>query len=216
MKALACAGIAQHFGAKGNVRLRGSAAANGACGDRGITTELHFAAQNGVSAASIHDEEHEVRGFSADLKTNAAALKRHHGRRAPRTVEMLTGAARHHAASVAATDNKGGFQNGWENDDAFCFVDETLRNVVGNIHNFFDDVTSVFNAAGFFFVISCGLGGDRQSNHSERDTERNKVFHSGEYLLFLNLSPDSIEKRAGANSTFRPVLPTGKRALRLR
>ena len=57
-----------------------------------------------IDAARVHDHQHDVGGFRAELKAEAAAFDRVHRRRAPRSVERLAGATDHRAAAVAAAD----------------------------------------------------------------------------------------------------------------
>ena len=46
----------------------------GRCG--GIGAKLHFAAQDGVRAFGIHDQEYEIRGLTAQLKTDVCTFER--------------------------------------------------------------------------------------------------------------------------------------------
>src|SRR6202030_2569443 len=114
--------------------------------------ELHFALENGVGSAIVHDQKDEISGLAADLKSDAAAFQGHHRRSAPRAGEVLARAASHGATAIAATDNESGFQDGRVHDHAFGFVEQILRDVVGNIENFFEDESAVFQAVCFLLV----------------------------------------------------------------
>src|SRR5271155_4676558 len=93
--------IGEHLRAQGYVGIRRGVSPNGACGNRGVAAELYFACENGVGTAIIHDENDEVRGLAAYLKSDAGAFEGHHGRGAPGTVETIAAAASHDAAAIA-------------------------------------------------------------------------------------------------------------------
>lgn len=65
---------------------------------------------------------------------------------------MLAGAAGHRTTSVASAKDKSGFENRRKNDDAFCFVENVLRKVVGNVENLHDDRSAVFQTISFFLL----------------------------------------------------------------
>src|SRR4029077_7228921 len=77
----------------------------------------------------------------AQLQSEAAAFKRHHGRCAPRTVKSLAAPAGHHSTAVAATDSESQFEDGRQNHNTvhFIYSVSVLRGVVWNIHDFADD-----------------------------------------------------------------------------
>ena len=66
--------------------------------------------------------------------------------RAPRTVESCAAAAGHHTAAVAGADDKCGFEHGGINDDAVRFVNEALRNIVRNVHDFLQNLAGTADA----------------------------------------------------------------------
>src|SRR3984893_19301007 len=99
-----------------------------------------------MRSASVHDQENEVGGLAADLESNAAALERHHRRRAPRAGVMLAGAAGHGSASVTAANHKSGLENRRVNHHAFRLVEQVLRNVVGNIENLFENGAAILQS----------------------------------------------------------------------
>ena len=63
---------------------------------------------------------------------------------------MFASAASHGAAAIAAADNKGSFEHGGINDYAFGLVDQVLRNVFGNIHDFPQHRAAILKAFRFF------------------------------------------------------------------
>src|SRR5215467_8146546 len=114
--------------------------------------------QETTCATVVHHEKNRIRGFSTNLQPNTATFQRIHGWCAPRTGEVLTGAAYHGAATVAPTDNKGGFQHRWHHDNTTSLIDQVLRNVVTDLEDLLHDrpcvLTTIF---GFCFAHSlCG------------------------------------------------------------
>ena len=91
--------------------------------------------QETLGAPIVHHQKNEIGGFSANLQTNAAAFESIHGRCAPRTGEVLTGAAYHGAATVAAAHNKRGFQHRRHHHNTTGLVDQVLWNVVRNFED---------------------------------------------------------------------------------
>ncbi len=69
---------------------------------------------------------------------------------------MLTGAAGHGAAAVAAADNESGFEHGRENDDALGFVQQVRGDVVRNVQNFLENGAAIVQTIGLLFVLLCG------------------------------------------------------------
>jgi len=102
-----------------------------------------------MRTASVHHQKHEVRRLPANLKSKAAAFERHHGWCAPRTGILLAGAASHRATPVAAADDEGSFQHRRINNHAFRFVEQVLRNVVGNVEDFLHYRAAIVQTVGF-------------------------------------------------------------------
>ncbi len=75
-----------------------------ASGRRRVGAELDLAAEHRIRAAIVHHQQDEVGGLRAELESDAGAFECEHRRRAPRTVEGGSRAARNHAAAVAAAD----------------------------------------------------------------------------------------------------------------
>jgi len=171
----AVAGVAQHLGTQCDVGIRRGGPALGTGGGGSIGTELHFAAENGACPAGIHHEKHEVGCLATELKANAGAFEGHHRWSAPGAGEMLTCAARHGTAAVAAADDKRGFQNRRINDDAFGLVDQVLGNVVRNIHDLLKDDPAIFQTIGFFFVFAGS--GERSGKDDDRGQECCEFLH---------------------------------------
>ena len=89
---------------------------------------------------------------AAELQAEAAAFERHHGGRAPRAAEVRATPARHHAAAIAGAEDECEFKYGWENDDAVGLVNYGLRDIVGNIHDFFHHLAGIVHAVTLFGV----------------------------------------------------------------
>src|SRR5215467_3058929 len=126
--------------------------------------------QETTCATVVHHKKNKIRCFSTKLQPNAAAFQRIHGWRAPRTGEVLTSAAYHCAATVAATDNKGGFQHRRHHDNTTSLIDQVLRNVVRNLEDLLHDSSCVLKTIlGFCFAhILCGRqwSQGQQARHS--------------------------------------------------
>jgi hypothetical protein len=86
------------------------------------------------------------------LEANAASFESHHGWGAPMTAVVFASAAGHGATSVTAANDEGSLENGRIDDDAFGFVDEVLRNVFRDVHNFLEDGAAVVETFCFFVV----------------------------------------------------------------
>jgi len=64
-----------------------------------IRAKFNFAGKNRASAARVHDQQNEIGGLATKLEADAGTFQSHHGWSAPRTSEMLAGAACHCAAA---------------------------------------------------------------------------------------------------------------------
>src|SRR6516225_8417469 len=143
---------------------------------RGIPAKLYFAVQDGARAAWIHDQQNEVGGLSAELEADARALKRHHGRSAPGAGEVFARAADHGAAAVAAADDEFAFYDRGVNDDAFRFVDQVLRDIVGDVHDLFDYQSAILKPL-VFFVIGFIVRAERQCHQGHSQKQGQMLFH---------------------------------------
>src|SRR5215469_2212315 len=166
--------IRENFRAQRDVRCRFGRSALRSRGRGGVGAELHLAAENGLCAPGVHDQENKIGSLSADLETEAAAFERHHGGRAPGAVERFAGAAGHRPPAVTAAENERALQNRGIHDDAIGFVDQVLGNVVGNVHDLLNHEAAVFEPAVFFFVVAREARGCQ----SEGQQHRNQLFHS--------------------------------------
>src|SRR6202035_205667 len=101
-----------------------------------VRTQLYFALEHGVSTPRIHHQQDEVCGLSADLKPHTAGFQSHHGGRTPRAAVVFASAASHGTAAITTANNKRSFEHRGINDYALGLVDQVLRNVFGNIHDF--------------------------------------------------------------------------------
>src|SRR5271163_3334258 len=117
-----CARIAENLSAHPSICIRGSCTSLGACGNGSIASQLYLAAEDGIHAAAVHNQQDQVRSFSADLKADARAFKSVHRRGSPSSAEVLAGAANHRAASVFSADSERQFLDGRNYDDAFGLV----------------------------------------------------------------------------------------------
>src|ERR1700722_1831582 len=135
-KETACARVGQDLGPQSYIRLRGGIAANRAGCRRGVSTDLNFALKYVCGRSRAHEQEDEIGSLSTQLKSEARAFQSHHAGRTPGTAKVPATAASQHAATVAGSDNEGGLEDGRQYDYAIRFVDHTLRDVVGNVHNF--------------------------------------------------------------------------------
>src|SRR5579862_629784 len=158
------AGIGEDFSAEGDIGLGGGVPADWSGGGGSVATDFHFAAKDAAGGTFAHEEEHEVSGLATNLKTETAAFESHHAGSAPGAAHVFAGAASHDAAAVAGADNKGSLENGWEDDDTVCLVDDALRDVVGDIHNFFHDGAGAFDAP-LFFRLRVGGEGKHGGKH---------------------------------------------------
>src|ERR1700757_3729118 len=87
-KRAACPRVAQYFGAQRSISLCGSRTSHRAGRYGGITAQFYLARENTVCSPVVHNEKDKVGGLSANLKAEAASLKCHHRRSAPRTIEI--------------------------------------------------------------------------------------------------------------------------------
>src|ERR1700722_15958478 len=158
------AGIRENFGAESNVGLSGGVPADGSCGGGSIATDFNFAGEDAAGGTLAHEKQNEVSGLAANLKTETAAFESHHAGSTPRAAHVIAGAAGHDAATVAGADNKGSFEDGWEDDDTVGFVDDALRNIVRDVHNFFHDFPCVLDTV-LFFRLRVGGEGERGREH---------------------------------------------------
>src|SRR5262249_4116488 len=171
-----------------------AALGTGGCGSVGA--ELDFAIENSASAPRVHHQQNKVCGLATDLEANAFAFEPHHGRRDPWALELLAGSANHDTAAAANTNNECTFNHGRINDDAFCLVDQVLRDIVGNVHNFFEDQAAILKTVGFTFVIFCG---ERYSSYNEGRQECSEFLHNSLLDAFF---PEVRLNKAGRLRTF--------------
>jgi hypothetical protein len=165
--------IRKYFGAHGDVGGGFCVASLGACSGGGIDTELDLAVDNGLGAAAIHNEKHEVRGLATDLEAKAAALERHHGWSTPWTIKVFAGSASHRTAAIAGAKNESGFHDRGIDDNTVGFIDKVLRNIFGDVHDFLEHRTAIFETLALFSVV--GLEGKGEECKSEN--KRDKLFH---------------------------------------
>src|SRR5258708_38056867 len=81
---------------------------------------------------------------------------------------MLSAAAGHGATSVAGPKNERSFNDRGIDHDAKGFVNQVLRNVVGNIHDFLNHNAAVFEAVPFFVAVNNQLWGEEGKLRAEK------------------------------------------------
>src|SRR5271163_5011268 len=148
----------QDLSAHPSVSIRGSGASNWACGNGSIAAQLHLAAEDGVHASGIHDQQDQVSSFSADLKADAGTFESVHRRGSPSSAEVLAGAANHGAASVLSANSERQFLDARNYDDALGLVQKILRNVVWYVENLRHNNAAFFEASLFlveFRGVNC-------------------------------------------------------------
>src|SRR5258707_4127052 len=93
---------------------------------------------------------------------------------------MFSAAAGHGATAVAGPKNERSFNDRGIDDDAKGFVNQVLRNVVGNIHDFLNHNAAVFEAVPFFVVVS----NQRRAVEGEDHEKKHNAFSL--HATFLN------------------------------
>ena len=78
---------------------------------------------------------------------------------------MLTGAACHRTATVAAADKKRSLEHRRKDDEAFGLINQVLRNVIGDVHDFFDHLPAILQTFGFLLIPR---GQERQRKERQR------------------------------------------------
>src|ERR1700675_3229014 len=96
--------VAQDFGSQSRIRIGRRFAPDRARRHGSVTPQFDLAGEYSSRAAFIHHEQHKVRSFSTNLKSEASTLQSHHCWSAPTSSEILTLAARHNPAPVASVD----------------------------------------------------------------------------------------------------------------
>src|ERR1700733_992072 len=152
----ACARVGKNLSPQGYIRLRGSIAANRAGCRRGVSTDLNLALKYVCGRGRAHEQENEIGSLSTQLKSEARAFQSHHARGTPGTAKVPATAASQHTATVACSDNEGGLEDGGQHDYAIRFIDHTLRDVVGNVHNFGNYSTRGHDSIRFLILSKCG------------------------------------------------------------
>ena len=94
--------------------------------NRRLATERHFVLEQMLHAVVVHDEQHQVDGFAADLEPDAP-LREHHERRSGPAGAVT---AAHHALAIFAAEDECRFFHRRKHDDAGGFVPEVLRDVL--------------------------------------------------------------------------------------
>src|ERR1700689_4757853 len=134
--------VAEDLGAHPSVGIGGSVTSFGSAGNGSIGAQLHLAAEDGVHAAAIHDQEDQVGGFSANLEAHAATFQRVHRWGSPGSTEVFASPTNHGTATVVRADSKREFLDGGNHDDAFGF----FQKIVGNVEHFLHDNATLFEA----------------------------------------------------------------------
>src|SRR5208283_5050823 len=98
--------IAENFGTHGCVCLGRSAAALRSGRGGSIRAELYLAGENTLCGTVIHEQQHEIGCFTADLKTDAPPFKGHHRRGSPRTLKIGAAAASHYPTAITRADDE--------------------------------------------------------------------------------------------------------------
>src|SRR6202035_3118724 len=93
---------------------------------RRIGAELHLAVEQRLGALGIHHQQNEIGGLPAELESDAHALQRIERRGSPLAGVVLTAAADHDAAPIAAADAERAFFDRRQYDDALRFVEQVL------------------------------------------------------------------------------------------
>src|SRR2546430_8552801 len=88
---------------------------------------------------------------------------------------MFTGSADHRATAVTGAHDKCSLHDRRINYDAFGLVDQVLRNIIRNIHDFLEDNAAIFEAIGFLLILTCS--GQRTRQDDERGQECCEFLH---------------------------------------
>jgi len=83
--------------------------------------------------------------------------------------KVLTGSARDSTAAEVASDPDREFQNGRNYNDAFGLVEQILRNTVGDVQNFSEDLSAGVEALLLPGFIGCENGTNQKSSN-DKDT----------------------------------------------
>src|SRR5579864_1275303 len=166
--------VGKDLGAHHDVSGALRSAALGTSGGRRIGSEFDLAVKQRLGSLGIHDEKDEISRLSAQLKSDADALKRVECRSAPLALVMFAAAAGHHAAAVAATDSECTLLDRREHDDALGLVEQILRNIVRDIEDFLQNFARVFHAIDFALVVD---GEAETSKDRNSKYQRQKLFH---------------------------------------
>src|SRR5262249_40523001 len=131
--------------------------------------EFDLAAEDRACAALVHHQQNEICGLTTQLEAEARSFERHHCWRAPRAVEVVAAAAGHGATAIASTDPNGGVDDGRHHDHACRFVEQVLRNIIGDIENFLHDHAGVLEPAFVFgFIVSTHGGRIEESRQADQ------------------------------------------------
>src|SRR5260370_27967946 len=153
-KYTSCAAIAQNLRTHVSIRVSRSRTSLRSGSRRYVSAKLHLGMQEATRAAVVHDQKNEVRCFSANPQTKAAAFQRIHGRSTPRAREVLTGAAHHRAAAVAAPNNKRRFQHRRHDHHTAGLVNKVLRDVIRNIEDLLHHFSSILKTVLLSFCFA--------------------------------------------------------------
>src|SRR5208282_6867000 len=113
-------GIRKNLGSHGHVRFGRYIAPDRTGGDGNISAELHLARENAAGRSGTHQQQYKVGRLSADLESEASTFERHHGRSAPRTLEVLATAAGHDPTSIASPESESELEDRGQNDHTIC------------------------------------------------------------------------------------------------
>jgi hypothetical protein len=175
-KKSASARVGEDFGVHGDIGGGFRIAPFGSGRSRGVAAELDLATQQGAGAMRIHYEENEVRGFPADLKADAGAFQRVHGRRSPRSLESGPAAAGHGAAANVGAHAEGQLLDGRKHNHAFSAVQHRLGQIVRDVQDLHQDFAGVLETV---LLVFLGLRGDNQQYGGKKEEQS---FHENTLL----------------------------------
>ena len=150
----------ENLGLHDDIGLGRRGSAHRTRGRGSVSAELDLARHHRLGASFIHDEQHKIGRLAADLKSETAPFEGKHRRSAPWPAEVMSGAARDHSPSVAASDYKCSFLHGWKDDNAFRLVQQIAGNPCVRHAQDFLQYRVRFRQAVIFLL----LGNDRNTN----------------------------------------------------
>src|SRR5262249_5047671 len=139
-----------------------SMATHRATGCRSFAADLEFVGEQVVHALLVHDHQHQVNPFGAELRAPASAG---HGKERGST-PAISSTAGSNTLAVLGAENEAAFYQVGDNGDALGAIDHLFRDaLVGRIHDFGENLAGCLQTLSRVCLVGSSPRGNREYSH---------------------------------------------------